>query len=75
MKRVRAGLGLGCGLYLHGKMAQAVAIVSVQQIAVMDSPMGQEMVALVQESEFSPEHKQAILWCAACISFLTFPRP
>lgn len=62
MKRARAGLGLVFGLYFHRKMAQAVAIVSVQQIAVLDSPMGREMVALVQEGEFSPEAKQAVLW-------------
>ena len=49
-------------MYLHRKMAQAVAIVSVQQIAVLNSPMGREMVALVQEGEFTPEAKQAILW-------------
>ena len=62
MKKVRTGLALGFGLYFHRKMAQAVAIVSVQQIAVLDSPMGREMVALVQEGEFSTEAKQAVLW-------------
>jgi len=60
-QNLRIGAALGGGFFVKSLMDQAIYVVSVQQLASLDTPMGGEMEALVLEGDFTPENKKQFL--------------
>ena len=58
---LRAGIGLITGLYASEKAKQISYLVTLNQLLILDSPMGSELEALLRESDMQADMKQRYL--------------